>query len=371
MRTTVLFLAAAILLASTPLLAEEWFDIEIRVMTTGENQPQREIGLFGAELPLSGKGYLEKSLSVSNMTRKKSNSVDFKLSMKPERGQQGELHLIFTSEATPEKGKPESRFRDLLFEKPSGQIVEIFNDPETGTHLLISLVLKTKEIKKELTSDLRVVLKSRVEKFSPAGKEKIDSFDLQSVGSSPVGRTLTHSVPVWVPGETGQIRLDNLRDLDTATSTVVVKPGEGFSYTPEVSKKEAKEKAKEKKKKDSRIPTMYQPENKDEEAAAGKPSAPVEEAAMPKAAPEPKEPSGSYNWEKEDFRFDVSCEAEPGGTVKATITMNGSLFDQDRKVLNVLKEKEESHSFSNGEIAVFTLSDDAGSGYNLTIQAQF
>lgn len=382
MRKWLIILSAALLLPWTPLFAEEWFDIEIRVMTTGENQPQREIGIFGAELPLSGKGYLEKSLTVRNLTRNRSNDVEFKISMKPERGTRGELHLIFTSDATPRIGKPESRFRDLLFDKPSGQIVEIFADPETGTRLLVALMLTTKEIKEELTADLRVVLKSRVERVSPSGREEIDSFDLQSVGRAPAGRTLTHSVPVWVPGEqAGDIKLEGLKDLDTATSTVTVKAGEGFTYTPEVSKKETRKKEREekKRKKDNRIPTIYQPDKEKEEDPGETEKAPPapEQAASEKTAPSSDagqkrvEPSGSYNWEKENFTFEVSCEAEQGGTVRATVKMNGSIYDPETKAISILQEKEEAHAFANGEIKTFTLSDEAGAGYVLTIQAQF
>ncbi len=376
MRKALLILAVLILPATMPVLAEEWFDIEMRIMTTGENQTQREIGVFGAELPLSGKGYLERSLTVRNMSRDTSNVVDFKLTMKPERGQQGELHLIFTSEATPKTGKPESRFRDLVFDKPGGQLVEIFNDPQTGTRLIISLMLKPKEIKEELTANLRVLWKSRVEKVSKAGREQIDSFDLRSVGSTPVGRTLTHSVPVWVPGEGGDLKVEGLKDLDKATSTVTVKAGEGFSYTPEVSKKEVRKKEREekKKKKDSRLPTFLQHDEKQD--AEGTPPAdtvPAETKSVKQEeeAAQRAEPTGSYDWEKEDFSFDITSEAEPGGTVKASVRMNGSLFDLDKKTPVVLPEKAESHSFANGEIKVFTISDEAGAGYSLTLQAQF
>ncbi|HNQ78071.1 MAG TPA: hypothetical protein PK747_06395 [Acidobacteriota bacterium] len=375
MRKALLILAATLLFVSGPVLADEWFDIEMRVMTTGENQPQREIGVFGAELPLSGKGYLERSLTVRNMSRNTSNVVDFKLTMKPERGRQGELHLIFTSDATPKTGKPESRFRDLVFDKPGGQIVEIFSDPQTGTRLIISLLLKPKEIKEELTANLKVLWKSRVEKVSRTGKEQIDSFDLRSVGSAPVGRTLTHSVPVWVPGEGGELKVEGLKDLDKATTIVTVKAGEGFTYTPETSKKEARKKEKEekKRKKDSRLPAFLQQEEKEAPEEVQASETPPPDAGVVKSTEEPQrgEPPGSYNWEKEDFSFDVVSEAEPGGTVKATVRMNGSIFDQEKKTLVVLPEKTETRSFSNGEIAVLHTSDEAGEGYSLTLQAQF
>jgi hypothetical protein len=366
MRKFLLFLAVLCFLSATPLFAEEWFDIEIRIMTTGENQPQREIGIFGAELPLTGKGYLERSVVINNASRNKSNEIDFKISMKPERGEQGELHLIFTSRATPKTGKEENRFRDLVYDRPSGQIVEIFADPETGTHLLIALTLKTKEIKKELTADLRVLFKSRIEKLTPAGKELVDSFDLHSVGDAPVGRSLTHSVPVWVPGEAaGEVKIEGLKDLDTATSKVTVDPGEGFTYTPKVSKSEAAAKEKKKKKIDSRIPTMYQQE-KDE--SGEKAPEPAEKKEEPQKA---VESPGSYDWEKEQFGFEIRSEAEVGGSITATIKLTGSLYNQQTKTLDLLKAKEETRSFSNGDIATFTLADDAGSGYLLTIQAQF
>jgi hypothetical protein len=367
-----LFLILTFLLVSLPLAAEEWFEVEIRIMTTGENQSQREVGVFGAEIPLSGKGYLEKSLAINNATRGKSNEVDFKISMKPERGEKNELHLIFTSTATPRNGKVENRFRDLRYDNPANQIVEIFSDPDTGTHILVALTLKTKEIKKEMTSDLRVLLKSRLEKVGENGKELIDSFELQSVGDTPVSRSMTHSVPVWVPGAaTGEPKVlaPGLKDLDSATAPMAVKAGEGFTYTPKSSKKsDAVEK--KKKKKDSRIPAMYQ-QDKEEggEEQAEKPEA---KAEVPVPAEKPPENAvGSYNWEKEDFSFEVKCEAEAGATVKAIISMKGSLYDQQVKTLKLFDTKEEAHTFSNGEMATFSLLDDAGTGYILTIQAVF
>lgn len=368
MRKAFFCFIAPFLFLAPPLFAAEWFDIEVKVITTGENQPQREIGVFGAEVPLGGKGYMERSVSINNQTRDKKNQFDFKISMKPERLENGRLHIILTSEVTPALGKEESRFRDLRYDNPTSQIVEIFSDPVTGTRLLIALSIAPKEIKKELIPELKVVFRTNVEKIHGGVKEAVDSYDLQSIGETPVGRTLTQSVPIWVEGDTGEATIEGLREIDSSSAPVTLKAGEGFTYSlPKELKKEREKTAKKQRKKaDNRLPAVYQ-NVKQEEKEEPAPS----QEAPPEPGAKPKTLSGSYDWKKESFNFEIVSEPELGGAISCAIKMEGSLYDKEKKMLEELPPKEETRTFSNGELAVFSILNPEGDGYVLTLQPNF
>lgn len=366
MRLKFSLILAFLLLFASLSRAEGWFYLEVKVMTTGENQPQREIGTFGAELPENGKGHLKKSVVIKNQTRNKSNEVDFALTFQPLRTESGAIHILFTSEATPKVGKSENRFRDLMFEGRSNHIVEIFNDIETGTHILISLSIKEKDIEKENIENIKVVFKCKVEKVKNKETEVIDTYDLQTVGENPVKRTLTQKVPVWVEGDYGEVSTVGFKEIDSTNKPVYLKAGEGFSYTPPVNKKEKKEKKNAIKKSDSRIPSKYQKEEENSEQPAEPKEGKVEEE--PK---QPPPPSGSLNWEKEEFSYEISLVEAKKGNIKSRIKMEGVLFDPVKKQLKPIETKEETKTFSNGEIATFTFQNSDEEGFILTVQALF
>ena len=372
MRARLLFPFLLLFLMPFPLWAEEWFDLEVKVLTTGENQAQKDIAAFGAELPSGGKGNLDKSVTIKNQTRKKVNDIDFKITFTPQRAESGELHVIFTSEATPRIGKIETRFRDLRFDNPGDQIVGIFADPETGTHLLIAVSIKAKETAAEIVKELKVVFKCKVEKIAGGTKELIDSYDLQSVAGAPVKRTLTQQVPVWVEGDQGEVAATGFKEVGASSEPVYLKAGEGFTYTP--SKKTQKELKKGKKKADAkmkkldtRLPASAQKEEDKLEEESTKP--------VPKPEPpleETKPPiSGSYNWEKEEITYEILNIEAVKGSIKSTVKLTGVLYDPAAKLIEPLEPKEESHIFANGEMAAFSLVDPSGTGYILTIQPFF
>lgn len=345
------------------LKAKEWFNLEVKVITTGENQVQREVGTFGAEIPQNGKGYLQRKVVIRNQTRNKSNEVNFKITFQPIKKESGALHIIFTSEATPKAGKPETKFRDLLFENRSNQLVEIYNDLETGTHLFISLSIEEKEVEKENLENIKVIFKCKVERVKNDTKEIIDSYDLQAIGENPVRRVLTQKVPVLVEGDFGEVATTGFKEIDRENKPVYLKAGEGFSYTPPIDKKKkAKEREnKARKKIDSRIPVKYQKEEENKK---------LEEETSIEKEKKPM-PSASINWEKEEFSYEISLFEAAGGHIKSLIKLNGVLFDPIEKKLKPLQSKEETKTFSNGEIVTLPFLENEGDGFILTVQAFF
>ncbi|MCX7829768.1 MAG: hypothetical protein N2445_01715 [Acidobacteria bacterium] len=354
------------------LRAQVWYYLEVKIITTGENQPQREIGTFGAELPENGKGHLQRSVVIKNQTRNKSNEVDFKITFQPQKTENGVKHIIFVSDVTPKVGKKENKFRDLIFDGRSNQMVEIFNDVETGTHLLVSLSITEKEIEKENIENIKVTFKCRVERIKLKEKEVIDTYDLQTVGGNPVKRTLTQKVPVWVEGDFGEISTTGFKEIDASNKPVYLKAGEGVTYTPPITKKDRKNKDKQetkKKKIDSRIPSKYQKEEENENTSGIK-GENTEEKQQEKVEPPPPQ-NASINWEKEEFSYEISLLEASNGTIKSLIKMEGVLFDQAQRKLKPLQKKEETKTFSNGEIASFFLQENDEEGFILNVQAYF
>jgi len=56
---------------------EEWYELEVKIITTGNNQLQKEIGSFGAEIPNRGKGTLKRAVVITNKTKNKFNEIEF------------------------------------------------------------------------------------------------------------------------------------------------------------------------------------------------------------------------------------------------------------------------------------------------------
>jgi hypothetical protein len=369
MRVKLSLLFVFMLLFTSLSKAEGWFYLEVKVITTGENQPQREIGTFAAEVPENGKGNLQRSVVIKNQTRNKSNEVDFKITFQPQKTESGAIHILFTSEATPKVGKSENKFRDLMFNQRSNQIVEIYSDTETGTHILISLSINEKEVEKENIENIKVAFKCKVEKIKGNEKEVIDTYDLQTVGENPVKRVLTQKVPVWVEGDSGEISATGFKKIDSGNKPVYLKAGEGFTYTPPISKKaktNSEKKSAAKKKIDSRIPSKYQKQEETSETPTETKEEKSEETPKP-----PPSPSGSFNWEKEEFSYEISVLEASKGNIKSKIKMEGVLFDPVQKQLKPLQSKEETKTFSNGEIVTLVLQREDQEGFILTIQAYF
>jgi hypothetical protein len=354
--------AFAVILVFVSLFAfcEEWYELEVKIITTGNNQQQKEIGSFGAEIPNKGKGTLKRVVTITNKTKNKSNEIEFETSLEPQRDDRGFLHLVVTSKAKPKIGNEDNRFRDLRYDNPTNQIVEIFSDQETGTHLLLAISVKPKEETLENIKDLKVNFRCRVEKSFKNTSEQVDFYDLQSIGDSAVERKLTKSVPVWVKGEYGEVAVSGFTEIDSSKTPVQIKAGEGFSYTP--PKKDAKL-LKKKVKKDSRIPIIYQAGESSKQEVHQKDEK-VDEIKK-------KEESQSIDWEKEEFNYSIKVIEAKKGQIKIVISLSGNLYDPDTKTLKTLQPKEEEKLLSTGEIATATIFNEEKDGYTLTIQPQF
>ncbi len=345
--------------ASLFAFCEEWYELEVKIITTGNNQQQKEIGSFGAEIPNKGKGTLKRVVTITNKTKNKSNEIEFETSLEPQRDDKGFLHLVVTSKAKPKIGNEDNRFRDLRYDNPTNQIVEIFSDQETGTHLLLAISVKPKEENLENIKDLKVNFRCKVEKSFKNTSEQVDSYDLQSVGDDAVERKLTKSVPVWVKGDYGEVAVSGFKEIDSSKTPVKIKAGEGFSYSP--PKKDAKL-LKKKVKKDSRIPIIYQ------EGDTSKEDKNKQEEKLDSVK---KDEPESIDWENEEFNYSIKVVEAKKGQIRIVISLSGNLYDPDTKTLKTLQPKEEEKLLSTGEIATATIFNEEKDGYTLTIQPQF
>ncbi len=337
---------------------EEWYELEVKIITTGNNQLQKEIGSFGAEIPNRGKGTLKRAVVITNKTKNKFNEIEFETTLEPQRDDKGFLHLVVTSKAKPKIGNEDNRFRDLKYDNPTNQIVEIFSDQETGTHILLAISVKPKEETFENIRDLKVNFRCRVEKSFKNTIEQVDSYDLQCVGDDAVERKLTKSVPVWVKGEYGEMAVTGFKEIDSSKTPVQIKAGEGFSYTP--PKKDSK--STKKAKKDSRIPIIYQ-EGDSSKEEKNKPGEKLDVAK--------KDEPESIDWENEEFHYSIKVVEAKKGQIRIVISLNGNLYDPDTKTLKTLQPKEEEKLLSSGEIMTVNIFNEENDGYTLTIQPQF
>lgn len=330
-------------------LCEEWYELEVKILTTGENQPQKEVGFFGGEIPANGKGVLKRKLVVKNHTRGKENEIDFFVTFEPSSDESGNLHLLVTSSSKPKVGKEDNRFRDLKFVNPTSQIVEVYSDMETKTHLLLAISIKSKDIEKENLKDLKVTFKCKSTKTFEKATEEIDSYDLYTIGDEAAERRVTKNMPVVVKGDYGEVPLSKFKEIDSSKDTAQIKAGEGFTYTP--SKKEKK-----RIKKDSRLPSSYF-EKKEKEK-----DIPIKKN---------EEEATSVDYKKEDFYYSIKVIEVNKGKIKVVVSLSGTLFDPKNQDMKILTPKEETKIFSSGEIGDFTLYDEDGNGYLLKIQPLF
>ncbi len=228
-------------------------DVTLRLFTTGERQPIHEAGAFTSSLPLGKAGGLHRTVTITNETKGTSLTLSLSLNATPSLGEDGALHCVVLSEATPPGGsEPVARAKDMAFTHPGEQIMELFADARTGTRLAlaVSATLAAERAPDAPGSFPPIDFLVRVEQWNGAQRVELENLQLQSLEGATVSHDYQRRVPRWVEGEPGPgdtMAVDSLPLLDLNSGTPTVQAGQGFSIplTPKGQEKQKKELAKE------------------------------------------------------------------------------------------------------------------------------
>lgn len=208
-------------------------DVTLRLITTGDRQPLKEVGSFTSSLPLGKAGGLHRTLTVTNETRQASTSIELQLTVTPTLDDGGLLHCVVLSDVTPPGAPAVSRAKDMTFTHPGQQLMELFADPATGTHVSVAVGASLAAHPGRPAASLPPILFFvRVEQMCGAQRDELENLQLQSLDGKPVSHDYSRRSPRWVEGaprEDEEQPLDKLPSLDFSKGTPVVKAGEGFS----------------------------------------------------------------------------------------------------------------------------------------------
>ena len=211
----------------------QFAEVHFRILTSGTRQVQQEVGAFHASLPLGSPGRLSRSVAITNETRGASRKVTLDLTATPLRGEDGTLHCTVLSDAVPEGSPTVSRMRDFLFLHPGEQLMELFADPTTGTHLILAIQASVPE---EPGADIpepwpRLRFTVKAERWDGADRTLLETVQLVSEEGLPVTHRYERRVPRWVepsPDSPAPDFLDALPVLDP-DGKETIDPDKGFS----------------------------------------------------------------------------------------------------------------------------------------------
>lgn len=348
-------------------LADDWFYVELKLLSTGENQPQKELGTYGAEIPPAVNGSFKRKILINNETRKKKNEVDLKLYFRIEKDENEEEHLLLTSEAKPLIGKEEKRFRDILLKKGASNLVELFYDNETGTNIIAYFIVKTFNPYEEDLKKIKVVFKCKTTKLEKDKSEVIDIYELQAVGDESVNRKVITKIPVLEENfyDFNEEKVI-IKDISSSETPVSIKAGESFSYKP--PKKEIK---KVKNKIDKRIPAVYQKiqdEKEKDDSSKEKSEKVSEEGSIENKKDIKKEVS--FRWEEEEISYELKVLEVIKDKIKVNVKIEGRLYSKEKNEKIILNKVDEITTFVSGQINLFKIGDEER-GFELSVQAVY
>lgn len=323
--------------------APRFADVTLRILSMGERQPLKEIGVFSSSLPLGRAGGLRRMLTISNETRKTSTSLLLGLSVTPSLDEQGVLHCVVVSEAAPKDGDPVRRAKDMSFAHPGEQVMELLADTSTGSRitLAVSAVLAAPKPAESKGSFPPVTFLVRVEQWNGAQRAEIENVQLQSLEGQKVTHDFERKVPRWVDaaapeaGDKDALSLDNLPVLDTTNGSPTIKAGEGFS-----------------------IPLSAKEQEKQRKAAAKDRSGADILPGDPKDAPPPKK----IVWDREYYDLTLEPVAFHGDELFVRMTMHGQIMDPATKTLAPPLEQTVEKSLGTGQPTPFYLTRDGAGG---------
>jgi hypothetical protein len=212
-------------------------DVNIRLFTTGTRQPTETIGAFTSSLPLGKTGRLHRLVTITNETRNVALSLEVHLSLTPTLDEAGTLHCVVLSESTPKGGEVRTRARDLTFQHPGEQVMEIYADPvlQTRVMLAVDTHLAPLSVHAPASTFPLLIFTVKVEQWSGAEREEIEHLQLQSLDGKEVSHEYRRRVPRWVSADSaeGTATSEAVKTLDFSQGTPTVRAGEGFAIPAE------------------------------------------------------------------------------------------------------------------------------------------
>ena len=318
-------------------------DVTLRLFTTGERQPIKEVGTFTSSLPLGKAGGLHRTLTITNESRGVSLVLLLGVSVTPSLAEDKVLHCVVLSTATPEGSEPLRRAKDMAFNHPGEQLMELFADGTTGVRLAlaVSASLSAQRAADAPSTFPPVNFLVRVEQWSGAQRVEIENVQLQSLEGAQVTHEYRRKVPRWVEGETDAkdaVSLDDLPVLDLNSGTPTVKAGQNFSIalTPAEQGKQKKE--------------MEKAAAKDGSAVAGG------------GSKKPVEKPRRIVWDEEFYHLSITPVSVRPNELTINLVMRGQILDPATKLLAAPMDLSAEKTLQPGQAIPFYLTRDAAGG---------
>jgi len=316
---------------AVPATGSRYVQVNLRLLTVGEKQPLKEVGAFGASLPLGRPGRLDRMLTIANETRGTQLSVPLRLVLTPSLDDSGVLHCVTVSEVTSPGGSPDSRAKDLLFTHPGDQVMEVFADAATRVRVVLSVSARLVDAPEKPAAWPLLQFGVRVEQWIGAQRDEIEALQLQSLEGRSVSHDYTRKVPRWVEGREGDVVLDDLPVLDLKQERPTVQAGQGFviplGETEAAPAAEGKSgEAPKPRKRDSRLPP-----------------------------PPPPKPKGSADvprsivWDEEYYRITLVPLQLSRGGMRLRVVLEGRMIDPATGKLGEKMEQSLEKEVSPGE----------------------
>lgn len=324
-------------------------EVTLRLITMGEKQPLKEVGVFSSSLPMGKAGGLHRVLSIANETKGTGLTLAIGISVTPSLDDQGVLHCVVLSEATPVGSSAFQRAKDMRFIHPGEQVMELFADSRTGTRLALAVSAAAAEQRPRGAPESfpPITFLVRVEQWSGAQRTELESLQLQSLEGASVSHDYQRKVPRWVEETTpaaGQdsLSLDDLPVLDMSSATPTVKAGQGFSIllSPQEQESQRKKAGREQAK------TLT-------DQGVGKTSEPSKT---------PKEKPRRIVWEKEFYHLSVEPVAMRENELAVRLALRGQILDPATKQPAPPLDLKVEKNLKPGQPTPFYLTRDVSGG---------
>lgn len=353
-RILVPIVLAAVFMAGTGSAGAEgegprFAEVTLRLITMGEKQPLKEVGVFSSSLPMGKAGGLHRVLSIANETKGTGLTLALGISVTPSLDDQGVLHCVVLSEATPEGSSAFQRAKDMTFLHAGEQVMELFADSRTGTRLALAVSATAVEQRPRSAPESfpPITFLVRVEQWSGAQRAEIESLQLQSLGGASVSHDYQRKVPRWVEDATpaaGQdvLSLDDLPVLDMSSATPTVKAGQGFSIplSPKEQESQRKKAGREEAKAltDQGVSNMTGPSEK------------------------PKEKPRKITWDQEFYHLSVEPVAMRENELAVRLVLSGQILDPVTKQPAPPLDLKVEKNLKPGQPTPFYLTRDVSGG---------
>ncbi len=215
--------------------------VGLQLLATGDSQVMHEIGAFQAVLPVNRAGSLTRLVEFSNAQAHQRSEVILKVTVTASIDHDKRLHCVVQSDAAPKGGAVDSRVKDFIFDHPGAQVMQLFMDPLTGTHLILSITAAISRTGKEDTQWPDLVFDVKTEQWEGVDHQEIENLQLQSLNGVPVSHDYCKQFPKWAKeSAAGQTDVNSIPVLDPKEKKPTVQAGQSFSIMLDSGNKKAK-----------------------------------------------------------------------------------------------------------------------------------